>query len=108
MISIYFAMTYRSYLPRSRKRKAMSGAAPKKKLEESAMISNVAELQLKPAPEKKSKPLSGGELQPVSENKDVQPVPNENHKNHFLRNISNRFQRHLQVIKLTTKQNKKH
>ncbi|VDK71061.1 unnamed protein product [Litomosoides sigmodontis] len=47
MLSIYFAMTYRSYLPRSREQRAVSESVLEKKLEGSAMQANMAVLRAK-------------------------------------------------------------
>uniref|UniRef100_A0A0R3S0I8 Signal peptide protein n=1 Tax=Elaeophora elaphi TaxID=1147741 RepID=A0A0R3S0I8_9BILA len=73
MIAVYFALTYRSYVPRTRSRKTLPEAVSKKRQEKSA----TTELQQKPVPEKDLKLLAdrGGALQPVSEKKNAQPVP---------------------------------
>lgn len=73
MASIYFAMTYRSYLPRFRRQTAISEAVSKKKQEESTMAPNMAQLQLEPVPEKELQPLPKEESQPVP-TKNLQPV----------------------------------
>lgn len=85
MLSIYFAMTYRPYLPRSRSRRVISETVLEKKLEGRAMQPNMAVLQTKPVHEKELKLSSGGVWGPVSEKRDLQPVPDmENDNNSHL------------------------
>ncbi|KAK6101720.1 hypothetical protein QQG55_5655 [Brugia pahangi] len=74
MLSLYLAITYRSYLPRSKRQKRASEAVPKKKQSESVMTSNVVEQHLQPVLDHQLKPLSKRESQPVSK-ENLQQVP---------------------------------
>uniref|UniRef100_A0A0R3QLS0 G_PROTEIN_RECEP_F1_2 domain-containing protein n=1 Tax=Brugia timori TaxID=42155 RepID=A0A0R3QLS0_9BILA len=74
MLSVYLAITYRSYLPRSKRQKRASEAVPKKKQSESVMASNVVEQHLQPVLDHQLKPLSKRESQPVSK-ENLQQVP---------------------------------
>ncbi|VDK88962.1 unnamed protein product [Onchocerca ochengi] len=68
MASVYFALRYRSYLPRFRRRKGMSEAVLKKKLIGSTTVSNISNLELRSVPEKMQQPVPETGSQPLPEN----------------------------------------